>query len=393
MKRIHLFGASGSIGGSALQVLRERTGDFSVATLSVYRNTTDLADWIEEFAPARVAIGDRAAHAAWLAAHPEQGERLLPAPAPLATLLEVPADIALNAVLGFAGLELTLAALDAGCDVALANKESLVCGGEVLREARRAARGRLLPVDSEHSALFQLLADRPAEEVERVWLTASGGPFRDLPLTELAAVTPEQALRHPTWDMGPKISVDSATLMNKGLEIIEAALLFDLPIEKLGVLIHPASTVHALVEWRDASVFAQLSRPDMRQPILHALGHPRRLTGDYGKLSFDAGLSLEFFPLDDERFPAVALAREALRRGGTACLALNAADEIAVDAFLAGKLPFNEIVETVRHTLDEETWPPAQTYAELHTADRAARRIAEGRVARHGSGSSLSSQE
>jgi len=380
MKRVLLFGASGSIGGSTLDVLRSRPDAFRLAGLSVHRNTAPLAGWIREFAPARVQVTDPAAHARWAPAYPEFADRLLPAGSPPEALLEAPADLALNGVLGFAGLAVTLAVLAAGLDLALANKESLVCGGELLAAARRRSRGRLLPVDSEHSALAQLLAGRPREQIRRVWLTASGGPFRELPSAALAAVTPAQALRHPTWRMGPKISVDSATLMNKGLEIIEAAQLFDLSPAMIGVLIHPGSLAHAFVELSDASLLCQLAAPDMRQPILAALSHPERPVADYGRLNLDAPLRLDFAPLDGARFPAVGLARAALAAGGTAPLALNAADELAVAAFLAGGLPFTGIVAVVEGVLATGGWEPAADFPALVEADARARALAAEQV-------------
>jgi 1-deoxy-D-xylulose-5-phosphate reductoisomerase len=381
MKRLLLFGASGSIGGSTLDILRDRPTDFCLAGLSVHANTTDLAGMIAEFRPGRVAISQSSARRAWLAEHPEHAALLIDEDAPLTALLEEPADIALNGVMGFAGLALTLAALERNLDLALANKESLVCGGELLQRRRRESRGRLLPVDSEHSALFQLMADRPAQEVRKVWLTASGGPFRELPASEMAAVTPERALSHPTWSMGPKITVDSATLMNKGLEIIEAALLFDLPAARVDALIHPSSTVHALVELADSSVLCQMAAPDMKQPILHALAHPERPEADYGRLDFSTSLDLSFAPVDHERFPAVNLARNALAAGGSAPLALNAADEIAVAAFLAGRLPFTGIAAVVEEVLAAEVWEPCDGFDALVEADRLARRLAAERIA------------
>ncbi len=380
MKRLLLLGASGSIGGSTLDILRDRPTDFSLAGLSVHANTANLARMIAEFSPGRVAISHGEARRSWLSEHPEHAGLMIDADAPLTALMEEPADIVLNGVMGFAGLALTLAALERDLDLALANKESLVCGGELLQALRRESRGRLLPVDSEHSALFQLLADRPAHEVRKVWLTASGGPFRELPVSEMAAVTPERALSHPTWSMGPKITVDSATLMNKGLEIIEAALLFDLPADRVDALIHPSSTVHALVELADSSVLCQMAAPDMKQPILHALSHPDRFEADYGRLDFGSPLALSFSPVDNDQFPAVNLARGALAAGGSAPLALNAADEVAVAAFLAGRLPFTGITAVVEQVLAAAAWEPGGGFDDLVEADRRARRLASEHI-------------
>lgn len=376
MKRVLLFGASGSIGGSALAILRDRPQEFRLVGLSVHRRTESLAVWIREFAPERVWISDAEARRRWADAHPELAKRLLPAGSPPAALCETPADVALNGVLGFAGLAVSLAVLAAGLDLALANKESLVCGGELIGAARRESRGRLLPVDSEHSALWQLLEGRPRTEIRRVWITASGGPFRDRPAEALAGVTPAEAIAHPTWRMGPKISVDSATLVNKGLEVIEAAQLFALPPAQIGVLVHPGSLAHALVELSDASLLCQLAAPDMRQPILAALSHPLRARADYGRLALDAPLALDFAPLDEARFPAVGLARAALAAGGTAPLALNAADEVAVAAFLGGALSFPGILAVIEAVLAAGGWAPAADLPALTEADRRARALA-----------------
>jgi 1-deoxy-D-xylulose-5-phosphate reductoisomerase len=381
MKRVLLFGASGSIGASTLAVLRGHRERFRLSGLQVHRRTEALDDWIAEFEPERVAITDAAARRDWASAHPDHAARLLPEDAPASALLDTPADVALNGILGFAGLAVTLAALERGVDLALANKESLVCGGDLVLARRRTTGARLLPVDSEHAALFQILAGRPASQVRRVWLTASGGPFLGRRPEELADVTPAEALRHPTWRMGPKITVDSATMMNKGFEIIEAVRLFDLPAERIAVLVHPDSRAHALVEFTDSSVLCQLAAPDMRQPIIQALAWPERVAADYGRLDLDVPLRLELAPLDGARFPAVDLAREALRRGGTAPLALNAADEVAVGAFLDGRLPFSAIVPVAAETLTDDPWPPARTLEELEGADRRARDLAAARIA------------
>ena len=382
MKRVALYGASGSIGGSTLTVLRDRPGDFALVALSVHTGTAALADWIAEFAPARVMITDPHARERWRGAHPALAARcLLPAGAPPDALLADDVDVALNGVLGFAGLAVTLAVLERGLDLALANKESLVCGGAPLARARAASAGRLLPVDSEHSAVFQLLEGRSLEQVRRVWLTASGGPFRTLDLAALDSVTPAQALDHPTWSMGPKITVDSATLMNKGFEVIEAAQLFGIEAARIGVLVHPSSTAHALVELADSSLLCQLAAPDMKQPILLALSHPARPAADYGRLDLERPLRLDFEPVDSRRFPAVGLALSALAAGGTAPLALNAADEVAVAAFLEGRLPFTGIVAVAEDVLAAGGWEPAADFAALVEADARARRLA-GELAR-----------
>ncbi len=383
MKKLLLFGASGSIGGSTLSVLRQYPNEFGLAGLAVNSSTGELAAWIEEFAPEKVAIGDEAARDAWRAAHPDLAARHL-IDGPSETLLDLPADRVLNAVTGFAGLKITLEAVNRGLDVALANKESLVCGGEFLLEKLAGSTSRLLPVDSEHAALFQLLEGRDPESVERIVLTASGGPFRKLPEGDWHSITPEQALRHPTWDMGPRITIDSATLFNKGLEVIEAALLFEIPEERIEVLVHPQSLVHAMVILKDGSTLAQMASPDMRLPILQALAWPEKLAGDFGRTDFSKNIDLSFEPVDSNRFPSVDMARSCLRAGGTSALALNAADEVAVAAFLDGKLDFVGIFETVAGVMERGGFDPARSWDDLLEADRRARSLASDLIAARG---------
>jgi len=285
------------------------------------------------------------------------------------------------AVEGVAGLAPTLAALAAGADVALATKEALVAGGTLVVDA--AARGgrRLLPIDSEHAAIFQCLDGRPSEDVARLWLTASGGPFRRLPAEAMARVTPEEALRHPTWRMGPKVTVDSATLMNKGLEIIEAHWLFGVAPDRIEVAVHPQSIVHSCVEFVDGSVLAQLAPPDMRLPIQSVLTHPRRVPHAVGRLDLRTLSALEFEAPDDARFPCLGLAREALERGGTATAALNAANEAAVHLFLAGRIGFPAIATAIRRALDAHVPRPVTSLEDVFAADREARDAVEAACA------------
>ncbi len=261
------------------------------------------------------------------------------------------ADCVVSAIVGVAGLESTLAAVQSGANVALANKESMVCAGPLLKEAARRSGATILPIDSEHNAIFQVL-DRP-ERVEKVTLTASGGPFRTRTLEQMKAATPEEALRHPNWSMGSKITIDSATMMNKGLELIEAAYLFDLAADQLEVVIHPSSIVHSLVSYDDGSVLAQLGQPDMRIPISYALAWPTRMRlPDVQRLDLAAIGSLEFFPPDTKRFPALALAQQCLELGGASPVVLNASNEVAVDAFLQGRIGFLEIADCVEEALE-----------------------------------------
>jgi 1-deoxy-D-xylulose-5-phosphate reductoisomerase len=351
MKRVALLGATGSIGRQALEVIDAHPELELVAVASGTRS-------IDGLAPLTQVGGDLT----------ELLDRARP-------------DVVLNAVVGFAGLPATLWALERGVDLALANKESLVAAGELATEARRRGGGRLLPVDSEHSAAYQCLERRAPETVHSLVLTASGGPFRGRTRDELGDVTPDEALAHPTWTMGPKITVDSATLANKGLELIEAHFLFDLGYDAIEVVVHPTSTVHALVRFRDGAALAHLGYPDMRIPISFALTYPERASTPVPQLDFSSGLTLEFEPPDMEAFPLLRLAREAGERGGTYPCAFNAANEVAVAAFLAGRLSFLGIAETVSETLGAADWPQAAGLDELVEADAEARRVAAGAAA------------
>src|SRR5881628_3640768 len=322
MKRVALLGATGSIGRQALEIVGSSTELELVAAASGSQPVDGLA-------PLTQVGGD------------------------LTDLLErARPDVVLNAVVGFAGLPATLWALENGVDLALANKESLVAAGELALAAQRRGGGLLLPVDSEHSAAFQCLEDRPPETVDSLVLTVSGGPFRGRARDELQDVTPEEALAHPTWNMGPKITVDSATLANKGLELIEAHFLFGLPYERIEVVVHPSSVVHALVRFRDGVALAHLGYPDMRVPISYALTYPERAATPIPALDLASGLTLEFHAPDLETFPLLACARRAGEEGGTYPCVFNAANEVAVAAFLDGLLPFLGIEEVVADALD-----------------------------------------
>ena len=352
---VAVLGSTGSIGTQALDVIRAAPGRFRVVALAARRSAARLAAQAREFRPAAVALVEEA-EAAGLAAELPPGCRLgvgAEAVAELATAEG--AEVVLNGVTGSVGLAPTLRALRAGRRLALANKESLIVGGELVRELARP--GQLVPVDSEHSALAQCLRAGRPEEVARLVLTASGGPFRGRSPAELAGVTPAEALAHPTWDMGPVITVNSATLLNKGLEVIEAHLLFGVPFDRIDVVVHPQSVVHAMVEWRDGATIAQLSRPDMRLPIGLALGWPERPERPVGRLDWAQAGSLEFLPVDRATFPLLDLAVAAGRDGGTAPAVLNAANEEAVAAFLAGRLPFPAIAEVVAAVLAAHQQP------------------------------------
>jgi 1-deoxy-D-xylulose-5-phosphate reductoisomerase len=347
MKRIALLGATGSIGRQAVEIIDAHPELELVAAASGSRP-------IDGLAPLTQVGGD-----------------------PTELLERAQPDVVLNAVVGFAGLPATLWALERGIDLALANKESLVAAGELATAAWRRGGGRLLPVDSEHSAAYQCLEGRDPETVHSLVLTASGGPFRGRGREELADVTPDEALSHPTWNMGPKITIDSATLANKGLELIEAHFLFDLDYEQIEVVIHPTSTVHALVRFRDGAALAHLGYPDMRIPISFALAYPDRAATPIPPLDLASGLTLEFEAPDLETFPPLGLAREAGERGGTYPCAFNAANEVAVAAFLDGRLPFLAIAETIEETLGSVDGAPARDLNDLLEADAEARRLAE----------------
>jgi len=357
VKRVALLGATGSIGRQALEVIEANPHLEACALASGSQPLDELA----------------AAHGV---EHVQVGgdlTRVLDASDP---------DLVLNAVVGFAGVGTTLWALERGVTLALANKESLVAAGDLAVAAWKRGGALLLPVDSEHSAVFQCLEGRDRETVDSLVLTASGGPFRNRSLGELESVTVEEALAHPTWSMGPKITVDSATLANKGLELIEAHYLFGLEYERMQVVVHPSSIVHALVRFRDGAALAHLGYPDMRVPISYALTYPERGATPVPQLDLAAGLTLEFEAPDPERFPLLRLAREAGEKGGTYPCAFNAANEVAVSAFLEGRIGFLEIARLVEDALARVDGAPAQDLPELVEADAEARRLAEGRLVR-----------
>jgi 1-deoxy-D-xylulose-5-phosphate reductoisomerase len=374
--RLVILGATGSIGASALEVAAELDDRIEVAGLSCHRGWRELASLAVRWRPRAVAVADEDAwrEARGSGAFPD-GTAVLGGAAGVSELAAMDGvDVVLNGIVGAAGLGATLAALGAGRRVALANKESLVVGGDLVRAAAgddMLAAGRVLPVDSEHNAIWQLLAGRGTEDVRRIVLTASGGPFRRTPANRLAAVTAAEALAHPTWDMGPKITIDSATLANKGLEVIEAHHLFGLPYDRIDVAVHPQSIVHGLVEWRDGTLFAELGKPDMKLPIRSALAWPERAEGPSADLAELGGLTFE--PPDLERFPALAIARSAGEAGGTAPAVFNAANEVAGALFLEGRIGFMDIPATCARVLDAHEPRAVETLDVLMEADRWAR--------------------
>lgn len=380
-RRLVILGSTGSVGRAALDVVRHLRGAgtaIEVVGLSAHSNVPLLIEQIREVRPAAVAVGTPEAAGVLRAAVPEWRGNVVTGPDGLAALAPgTDADLVLVAVVGVAGLPPTLAALRGGADVALATKEVLVAGGSLIMDAVARLGRRLLPVDSEHSAIFQCLSGHAHGDVARLWLTASGGPFRRMSGDDLADVRPEQALRHPTWRMGKKVTVDSATLMNKGLEIIEAHWLFGVDQERIEVVIHPQSLIHSCVEFVDGSLVAQIGPRDMRLPIQYALTYPQRVPGLVAPLDLRTIGALSFDAPDPVRFPCLVYARDALRRGGTAPAALNAANEVAVQLFLDGRIGFSEIPRLVRTVLDRHHPRPAVSVEVVLAADREARAMAE----------------
>jgi 1-deoxy-D-xylulose-5-phosphate reductoisomerase len=372
-KHIVILGSTGSIGRSALEVVEHHADRFRVVGLSAGRNIDLLREQIARFHPLVVAV-QRADDAQRVRSFVNGRTTVLEGDDGLVELATHPeADIVLSALVGFAGLVPTYQAILAGKDIALANKETLVIGGELIMQAVRSKGCRLLPVDSEHSAILQCLQGEDPASVERLLLTASGGPFRTATADQLAAATCDQALKHPTWSMGAKITIDSATLMNKGLEVIEAHWLFGLPPERITVVVHPQSIIHSMVEFADGSVKAQLGVPDMRIPIQYALFFPDRPRAPYRRLDVAALSQMTFHEPDGERFRCLPLAYRALRLGGTAPAVLNAANEVAVQLFLDRRISFPAIADIIEDVLDTHTPVSSYTLADLVRIDRATR--------------------
>ena len=372
MRRLLILGSTGSIGCQALEIV-ERSDELELVGLSAQGSWRELVDQARAHGVERIALADPDAGAlageAWA-----DGEVLTGAEGLVRLVTDTGADLVLNALVGSAGLGPTVAALGEGIDLALANKESLVVGGELVMRLAEATGAQVIPVDSEHSAIHQLIAGERPGTVDRLILTASGGPFRGRTRGDLSEVTAEQALDHPTWAMGGKITIDSATLMNKGLELIEAHHLFGVPYERIDVVVHPQSIVHSLIELCDGALLAHLGHPDMKVPISFALHHPERVdVGGVERLDLAAVGSLDFEPVDTETFACLALAREAALAGGTAPCVLNASNEVAVHAFLEGRLTFLDIAEVVEGALDRLGAQPVRAFESLYEADREAR--------------------
>ncbi len=376
MKRLAILGSTGSIGQSTLSIVESYPDRYSVATLAAGRNVDSAYEQAVRWRPRLVSLatGELAAELArrLKAEGLPEIEVAWGTPGSVACATHPEVDFVVSAIVGVAGLEATHAAILAGKPIGLANKECMVAAGEILTRDARLHSVPLIPIDSEHNAVHQCLRVGTAAEVKQIWLTASGGPFRRLPLADFATITPEQALKHPTWVMGQRITIDSATMLNKGLEIIEACRLFNVPPSQVRVTVHPQSTVHSLVEFIDGSILAQISVTDMRLPILYALAYPERpastLTFDLASLSH-----LDFEPPDFDRFPCLRLAYEAAERGGAHCIALNAADEVAVEAFLRREIPFLGIPRTIGEVLERTPTSHPETIAGVLEADSQAR--------------------
>ncbi len=384
MKHICILGSTGSIGTSTLSIIERYPERFSVASLVAGSNVDLAFEQCQRWNPHLISLATEPL-AAQLASRLKSagilGIEVVYGTAGAVRAATLPrVDFVVSAIVGLAGLEATYAAVVAGKPVGLANKEAMVAAGEILKREARKGNVPLLPIDSEHNAIHQCMRGGAAQEVRRIWLTASGGPFRQLPADQFQHVTVQQALKHPTWVMGQRVTIDSATLLNKGLEVIEACRLFDLPPSAVRVTVHPQSVVHSLVEFVDGSILAQLSVTDMRLPILYALSFPERVPSE---LTFDMTTlgQLNFEPPDLERFPCLRLAYEAAETGGAACIALNAADEVAVKAFLEGTIPFSSIPRTIETVLEVTPSRHPETIQEVLQLDEEARRVARNVVA------------
>ena len=375
-RTISILGATGSIGASTLDLIRREQDKWRVVALTANCQARELAALAREFSAEIAVVANESCLAELREALSGTTIATAAGPAALIEAATRPADIVLAAIVGTAGLAPTMAAIEQGRTVALANKEALVSAGDVMTAAVARCGTTLLPVDSEHNAIFQCLAGNALEHVRSITLTASGGPFRDWTMAQLHAATPAQAVRHPNWDMGAKISVDSATMFNKGLELIEAHHLFPIGHHKLRIVIHPQSVVHSMVEYRDGSTLAQLGPSDMRVPIANVLAWPQRMDTPCAPLDLAALGELAFRTPDEERFPATRLAREAVEAGGSAPAILNAANEVAVAAFLAGHIPFTRIAAYVAQVLADTALPAPANLAEVIAVDAEARRAA-----------------
>ncbi len=373
-----ILGSTGSIGRSTLRVLDEHPGRFDVIALAAYSDVTRIVEQAAKVHPKYIYMGDPVA-AEFLQGEPISQEcEILTGKENITMLAGLPeVDMVVNALVGAAGLMASLTAVEKGKYLALANKESLVVGGSLFEEIANRTGAHILPIDSEHSAIWQCLSAGKDSEVRRLILTASGGPFRELDKSMFKDVTREDALNHPTWKMGPKVTIDSATMMNKGLELIEAVWLFSIPPEMVSIVVHPQSIVHSMVEYVDSSIVAQMSAPDMKLPINYALFWPERLPSDFGRLDFTELGELTFAKPDVDKFPAINLAYNAAVMGGTAPAVLNAANEVAVDAFLLGRIGFTDITDIIEKTLTSHSLVEKPSLLDIMEADSRSREVAE----------------
>ncbi|HEX2814054.1 MAG TPA: 1-deoxy-D-xylulose-5-phosphate reductoisomerase [Sphingopyxis sp.] len=377
MRRLSLFGATGSVGQSTLDLVRRDGEAWRVSVLTANSDVGELVRLALEFRPELVVIADEARYGELKEALAGTNIGVAAGAEALIAAAKHPTDLVMAAIVGTAGLAPTMAALEAGVDVALANKEALVSSGELMTAAARKSGATILPVDSEHNAIFQCLAGGRIDQVRRIMLTASGGPFRTMSAADMAHVTPAQAVAHPNWSMGAKISVDSATMMNKGLELIEAHHLFPVGLDRIEILVHPQSVIHSLVEYVDCSTLAQLGSPDMRIPISSALAWPQRMATPCAPLDLASIARLDFEAPDETRFPATALCRAAISEGGARPAQLNAANEVAVAAFLAGRISFPAIVDTVRRVIDAAAPAVPASLQDIFSVDAASRAAAQ----------------
>lgn len=377
MKQIAILGSTGSIGTQTLDVVRQRPEAFSVYALSAHRSIDLLIKQALEFNPAVVCIADETYYRPLCDALSDLPIRVLAGEKALAEMVTMPAiDVVVAAMVGYAGLRPTIEAIKAKKTIALANKETLVVAGEIIDRLAKRYKVDILPVDSEHSAIFQSLVGEDMTSVEKLLLTASGGPFRNFTLEQMQHVTASEALRHPNWEMGAKITIDSASMMNKGFEVIEARWLFDIPVDKIQVLVHPQSVVHSAVQFVDGNVKAQLGTPDMRMPIQYALTYPERWMSDVARLDLFATQSLTFEEPDLKRFPNLALAYEAMNKGGNMPCVLNAANEVVNLAFREGKCGFMQMSDVIAKTMEKTMFITEPTYEDYVQTDKEARKIA-----------------
>lgn len=381
IKNIAILGSTGSIGTQTLDIIREYPGLFRAHALVARRNWKLLAEQVREFKPAKVIIADQQFLTPLQEALADLSVQIMAGSSAIEELMaDHDISMVVAAMVGYSGLAPTLAAARNGLDIALANKETLVAGGHLVKRAVKEGGGRLIPIDSEHSAIFQCLQGENRNEMRKIILTASGGPFRNTPLQRMPYVTVEEALRHPNWSMGAKVTIDSASMMNKGLEMIEACHLFDCTPDDIEIAVHPQSIVHSMVEYADGSIKAQLGATDMRLPIRYALGYPERLKSQKNRLKISQYSSLSFFKPDMEKFPLLTVAFDAMRKGGNAPCVMNAANEVAVDALLNHKIKFVEMVDIVNATLDKASFITAPTYSDIIDTHKEATAIAASTI-------------